>query len=97
MPSNYVLNSDTPRIGEATMDNEYLLTPFRFFLHRRGTSPFCEQATEVRIEDEGGGAFIVLAYEGQEVRLDPEEIASLAQMLPVLLANYEDEPVWSNQ
>lgn len=45
-----------------------------------GKSPvYAESATHVRMEDEGGGAFIVLEQNDQKVCLDPEE-------LPLVLA-----------
>lgn len=72
------------------MTTEYVMTPYKFTLHRKGTSPFCELSTAVSIEDEGGGPFLVLSCQGQEIRLDPEELATLAQMLPAIFADFED-------
>lgn len=58
----------------------YKVTNLKFSVHPEGDSPFSEFSTYVHVEDEGGGAFLVLRQDesvhgvGGEVRLTLEEV-----------------------
>jgi len=63
---------------------KYKATPTRFVIHQQGQPMFAEGAITVELEDEGGGAFGVIANvdtPDHKVRIDTEEAAVLAALL----------------
>lgn len=70
-------------------------TPICVSVHRDGESPvYGEGATHVQIEDEGGGAFVVLRQFGDhdnagEMRFDIDELLVVAREAARLARTYE--------
>ena len=57
------------------MPNAYRTTVVAIAVHREGESPIHgEGVTTIRLDDEGGGSFLVLTQGTDELRLDPDEI-----------------------
>lgn len=55
-------------------------------IHRAGESPvFGKETITVRLEDEGGGAFIVLEQEDNKIRLDIEELDEIREAVDIML------------
>lgn len=70
----------------------YKTTITSIAVHVEGQSPFFgETATEVRLDDEGGGYYIVLDQSGQDgaesgiVKLNPEELPIIIEVARRLL------------
>ena len=57
---------------------------------RRGDQ-FGAQYTIVRVDDEGGGAFLVIEAEAGEVRLDFEEFDEVVKAVKILREQYNDD------
>jgi hypothetical protein len=55
-------------------------------IHRETEHPiYSEGVTLVRLEDEAGGAFIILEQEGVQIRLDPDELEQIYESAKELL------------
>lgn len=75
----------------------YRMTPLAISIHPEGENPiYGKRATHVCIEDEVGGAFVVITQTHDdanpgEVRLDPDELPLILQAATKLLADYPEE------
>jgi len=62
---------------------EYKITPIAYSVHSAKENPiYSETATHVKMEDEGGGAFVVLTQDGseeKEIRVDVEELEKILE------------------
>lgn len=70
----------------------YKTTITSIAMHIEGQSPiFGETATEIRLDDEGGGLYLVLDQSGQDgaesgiVKLNPEELPVIMEVVRRLL------------
>lgn len=74
----------------------YTMTTSEIVIHRIGNFAYGELNTFVRLDDDAGGAFIVLRQPDSsisgEIRLDPEEIALIAQAAKTLLDQHAPSP-----
>lgn len=75
----------------------YTMTTSEIVIHRiENNFAFGELNTFVRLDDDAGGAFIVLRQPDSsisgEIRLDPEEIALIAQAAKTLLDQHAPSP-----
>lgn len=72
-----------------------LVTPLVVAVHRKGeNASFGATATHIVIEDEGGGGFVTLKQfdddaKPGEIRLEKDEMRTIAQQAQKLLAAYE--------
>ena len=75
----------------------YRMTPLAISIHPEGDNPiYGERATHVRLDDETGGAFVVITQiddnaKPGEVRIDPEELPLILQAAASLIAGYPEE------
>ncbi|MDD2978298.1 hypothetical protein [Aquabacterium sp.] len=75
---------------------KYLITPLVVSIHPEDKNPVFESGvTHVCIEDESGGAFVVLRQQGDylkpgEIRLDFEELELIATAAADLRARYPE-------
>jgi len=66
---------------------EYKITPIAVSVHRKSESPiFGEGVTNIRIDDEGGGMFLVISQEDKEIRCDIEELELILSAARELIA-----------
>ena len=65
-------------------------TPIKVAVHRSGQNPlFGEGALSVSVDDEGGGAFIVLEGEDEHgIRIDMDELEVVVEVAHDLIAGY---------
>lgn len=69
--------------------NPVLSTPIMLSVHYKNINPiFGEGATLVSLEDEGGGAFIILSQEGVSLRFDLEELEKIVEVARGLIKGY---------
>ena len=55
-------------------------------IHASGDNPvFGDSVTKVRLEDEAGGAFLVVSQEERELRLDYDELVEIMDAAKALL------------
>jgi hypothetical protein len=71
---------------------KYVVTPIAVSVHSPAESPiFGEGCTHIRVEDEGGDAFLVIARDGErdegkgEFRFDLEELEAVTQAARALI------------
>ena len=88
---------DVARGQTSAQDVKYRITPLVVSVHRPTANPVFESGvTHVCIEDELGGAFVVLRQQGDylkpgEVRMDFEELELIAKAAADLRARYPEE------
>jgi len=64
--------------------NEYMRRPTRWHIVLAGEPTYSELATEIRLDDEGGGEFVVLAqgrFSTGEIAINPEEWPALSDAI----------------
>lgn len=67
---------------------KYKTTIITASVHPESGNPiYSENATHISIGDEGGGMFVVIAQDGEHIRLDPDEIETVFQVAQRLLAD----------
>ena len=68
---------------------EYKITPIAYSVHSSKENPiYSETATHVKMEDEGGGPFVVLTQDGseeKEIRVDVEELEKILETSRMLI------------
>lgn len=75
-----------------------IATSIEVSVHRAQDNPiFGEGTTKVRVEDEGGGSFIVLTQTSEEsegkLRFDLDELECVVKVAKELIANYPQKDV----
>ena len=80
---------------------KYIQTIRSIMVYPEGEPWFHELATEVSLEDEGGGYYVVLtqspdAPELGQVRLDPEELAAVYSAAKQLLTQHNNDNLPTN-
>ena len=63
------------------MSKEYEARVTMITVTPEGEDTFSDQATSVRVEDEGAGEFVVIHQEDGEVRFDPDEWPALRKAI----------------
>ena len=72
------------------MDIEHEVRITRITVLPKGDDLWSEQVTEISIEDEGGGEFLIVRQNGipalkGEVRIDPEEWLNLSEVISEMI------------
>ena len=75
---------------------KYQLRTTRLTLAQVGEAIFSEMATQVEIDDEGGGEYVMVrqqneALENGEIAIDPDEWPMLKEAIEQMLANCREE------
>jgi hypothetical protein len=93
------MRSNTGLYYEQSMEDhmKYIQTIKSIMVHPEGEPWFHELATEVSLEDEGGGHYVVLTqspYDPQpgQVRLDPDELDAIYSAAKLLLNQHTSKP-----
>ena len=69
----------------------FITTPIKIAVHMKQNNPvFGEAVTHVSLEDESGGAFFVLSQEGQEIRVDIDELEMILKAAKQMKSTYKE-------
>jgi len=83
-------------LPEPAMIDKYETRVTRLTVLPAGERTFCELATEVMIDDEAGGEFVVLSQEGRNdggrVSIDPDEWPTLRKAIDRMIAECRSSP-----
>ena len=71
---------------------EYKTTITQVTVHKADESAvFSESRTNIKLEDEGAGGYLVIEQEDGSIRVDPEELELIIVEARKLMAQFEDE------